>query len=183
MCWCSAFSFLVSLLLNSVAHSCRGSLSASMFTSQPGKHLPTWDASPPYFFILLTERGSMSRGSHLFGQSTLINAWHQTILQPYSVFKNRCPWNSCSILGGVGTLLMIVVPHWVAVASFTSEALYFHNCCCWWWLRVYEARLVHNSTVLPTVHISKIHWESILESCLHSLFGELIIIRLPRWIK
>ena len=182
MCWCSAFSFPVTLLLNSVAHSCRG------VCLLPCSHLNLANIYPhgmplPSTFILLIERGSMSRGSHLFGQSTLINAWRQTILQPYSIFKNCCPWNSCLIWGWVGILLMIVVPHWVAVASFTSEALYFQNCCCWWWLRVYEARLVRTSTVLPTVHVSEIPWESTLQSCLHSPFGERILIRLPRWIK
>lgn len=68
----------------------------------------------------------MSRGSHLFGQSMVIIAWHQTFyLQPYSILKNDFLRTSCVMFGRVGNMLMNVLLHWVAVASFPSEALYF----------------------------------------------------------
>lgn len=49
----------------------------------------------PLLFHPLTERGSMSCGSHLLGQRMCI-AWHQPVyLQPYSVLKHSFLWNSC----------------------------------------------------------------------------------------
>ena len=85
-----------------------------MFTSQPGKRLPTWEASPLCFFNLLIEAAWVVEAICLI-RALVVNAWHQTISQPYSIFKNCFPWKSCSGGGWVGILLVIVVLHWVAV--------------------------------------------------------------------
>lgn len=104
----------------------------------------------------------MSCGSHLFGQSTLTIAWHQVVsVQPYPVFRNVFRGLAVEC-GDELVISLTIVLRWLAVASFTSEPLHFQSCCCWWWLRIYEARLVHNSTVLPTVHMYRVHGESIL---------------------
>lgn len=85
-----------------------------MFTSRPGKCLPTWEASPLCFFNLLIEAAWVVEAICLI-RALVVNAWHQTISQPYSIFKNCFPWKSCSGGGWVGVLLVIVVLHWVAV--------------------------------------------------------------------
>lgn len=85
-----------------------GSLSTSVLTSHLAKPLPTWDASPLSFFVLLPERGSMSCGSHLFGQCMLITAWHQTVyLQPYAILRHCLLWNSCFLLDELVILLIL----------------------------------------------------------------------------
>lgn len=104
-------------------------------------HISAWRITYPLgvplpspFLFLLIERGSMRRGSRLFGQSTLLTAWRQMLhIQPCSIVKNSFLWNSCCtiFLDELVILLMSAVLHWVAGASFTSEALHFQSCRCW----------------------------------------------------
>lgn len=178
------------------SHSCCGSLSASTFTSQPGKSLTHLGCLSPFslslsfsllFFFPFSswiERGSMCGGSHLFGQSTLLIAWHRTIhLQPCSVVQNCFLWKeglcyfwmSCNLADERGASL--------GGSHFpVNEALHFqpaaaggvrgHRKQDWYISQQYSPGTDFQS-------LGRVHFQL----CFYSLSGKVFISRLPRCIK
>lgn len=172
-----AFSFrVVTLPLTHIARSCRESPSPSTFTPQPCKTYTHLGCLFPLPFSSFNRKRQHELWK-LFGQSTSIIAWHQTIhLQTYSTCKNCFPWNSGFVWGRVGN---------VANDSGASRRggcfLYLRS--CWRWLRTHTARLMHNSAVLASVHLSEVHGESALGVVLTFPIWRALISRLPRCVK